>query len=82
MLYNGLDYQTHQLIDAAVGVSLNNKYPEDAEQLIKNMASNESHWSARSKPSRVVGIYEVNDNTALAAKMDALTKKVDQLMMH
>lgn len=31
ILYNGLNYLTRQLIDAATGGSLTNKYPEEAE---------------------------------------------------
>ncbi|XP_039126877.1 uncharacterized protein LOC120263016 [Dioscorea cayenensis subsp. rotundata] len=40
------------------------------------MASNECHWSTRQKEPRVAGLYEVNETTALAAKVDALTKSV------
>lgn len=43
MLCNGLNYQTRQLIDAATRGSLSKKYLEDAEKLIEDMASNESH---------------------------------------
>ncbi|XP_039118011.1 uncharacterized protein LOC120253862 [Dioscorea cayenensis subsp. rotundata] len=80
ILFNGLNYQTRQLIDAAEGGSLSSKYPEDAEQLIESMASNESHWSTRGRPQKIVRIYEVNDTTALAAKIEALTKRLDQLL--
>ncbi|XP_039116475.1 uncharacterized protein LOC120251891 [Dioscorea cayenensis subsp. rotundata] len=77
MLCNGLNYATRQLIDAAAGGSLSNKTPEDAEMLIENMASNECHWSTRQKPPKAAGIYEIDDNTALAAKVEALTKRFD-----
>lgn len=43
ILYNGLKYQTHQLIDATIGGLLSNKYPNEAEQLFKDVARNESH---------------------------------------
>ncbi|XP_039123412.1 uncharacterized protein LOC120260032 [Dioscorea cayenensis subsp. rotundata] len=65
-----------QLIDAAAGGSLSNKLPEEAEELIENMSSNECHWSTRQKPPRAAGLYEVNESTALAAKIDALTKHI------
>lgn len=52
MLYNGLNYQTCQLLDAATGGSLNNKYPEDAEKLIEDMAKNECHWNTRQKSTK------------------------------
>ena len=40
------------------------------------MASNECHWSTRQKPPKAAELYEVNDTTALATKVDALTKSV------
>ncbi|XP_039123368.1 uncharacterized protein LOC120259985 [Dioscorea cayenensis subsp. rotundata] len=81
MLYNGLNYATKQLIDAAAGGSLSSKTPEDAEILIENMASNECHWSTRQKPPKEAGIYEINDNTVLAGKVEALTKRFDQFVL-
>ncbi|XP_039117905.1 uncharacterized protein LOC120253697 [Dioscorea cayenensis subsp. rotundata] len=76
MLCNGVNYATRQLIDAVAGCSLSNKLPEEAETLIENMASNECHWSTRQKAPRAARLYEVNDTTALAAKVDTLTKSV------
>ena len=80
MMYNGLTYQTRQLIDAAAGGSLSNKYPEEAEQLFEDMASNEYQWNTRGKSTKSAGIYEVNKHTALAEKVDALTRKFDQFV--
>ncbi|XP_039131853.1 uncharacterized protein LOC120268590 [Dioscorea cayenensis subsp. rotundata] len=80
-LCNGLNYATRQLIDAAAGGSLSSKTPENAEILIKNMASNECHWSTRQKPPKAARIYEINDNTELAAKVEALTKRFDQFVL-
>ena len=80
MMYNGLTYQTRQLIDAAAGGSLSNKYPEEAEQLFEDMASNESQWNTRGKSTKSAGIYEVNEHTTLAAKVDALARKFDQFV--
>ncbi|XP_039126979.1 uncharacterized protein LOC120263149 [Dioscorea cayenensis subsp. rotundata] len=76
MLCNGLNYATRQLIDASAGGSLSNKLPEEAETLFENMASKECHWSTKQKVPRAKGLYEVNETTALAAKVDALTKSV------
>lgn len=81
MLCNGLNYQTRQLLDVAAGGSLSNKYPEDAEKLIEDMANNECHWSTRQNAPRAAGIYEMNDNTALVAKVEALTQRFDQFML-
>ncbi|XP_039117937.1 uncharacterized protein LOC120253705 [Dioscorea cayenensis subsp. rotundata] len=60
----------------AAGGALSNKLPKEAEELIENMASNECHWSTRQKPPRATGLYEVNESTSLAMKIDALTKRV------
>ena len=49
ILYNGLNYQTHQLTDAAAGGSLNNKYPDEAEQLFEVIAWNESYWAPKAR---------------------------------
>ena len=49
ILYNGLNYQTRQLIDTAAGGPLSNNYPDEAEQLFENMARNESHWASKAK---------------------------------
>lgn len=68
MLCNGLNYQTYQLIDGASRGSLSNKYPEDDEELIENMASNESYSSTQGRPQRAAWIYEFSDNVALATK--------------
>ncbi|XP_039120906.1 uncharacterized protein LOC120257485 [Dioscorea cayenensis subsp. rotundata] len=45
------------------------------------MASNECHWSTRKKTPKAAGIYEINDNTALAAKVEALTKRFNQFVL-
>ncbi|XP_039122091.1 uncharacterized protein LOC120258717 [Dioscorea cayenensis subsp. rotundata] len=37
IIYNGLNYATRQLIDAAAVGSLSNKYPDEAEQLLESM---------------------------------------------
>ncbi|XP_039116603.1 uncharacterized protein LOC120252498 [Dioscorea cayenensis subsp. rotundata] len=81
MLCNGLNYVTRLPIDAAAGGSLSSKTPEDAEIFIESMASNECHWSTRQKPPKAARIYEINDNTALAAKVEALTKRFDQFVL-
>ena len=44
------------------------------------MASNESHWTSRTKPPKVAGIHELDADTTLATKVDALTWKLDLLM--
>ncbi len=38
--YNGLNYASKQMIDVAAGGTLNNKTPEEAQELIEEMAMN------------------------------------------
>ncbi|XP_039120822.1 uncharacterized protein LOC120257383 [Dioscorea cayenensis subsp. rotundata] len=80
IIYNGLNYATHQLIDAAVHGSLSNKYPDKVEQHFESMPSNESHWASKGTPQKRAGIYEVSSNDALAAKVDLLSYNLDMLM--
>ncbi|XP_039120620.1 uncharacterized protein LOC120257043 [Dioscorea cayenensis subsp. rotundata] len=80
IIYNALNYATCQLIDAAVGGSLSNKYPDEVEQLLESMASNDSPWASRGAPQKGAGIYEFSANDALAAKVDVLSRKLDLLM--
>ena len=46
--YNGLNYQSCQLIYAAVSGSLSNKYSDEAKQLFEDMTRNKSHWASKS----------------------------------
>lgn len=80
ILYNGLNYQTRKIIDAAAGGLLSNKYQDEAKSLFKDMDNNEPHWSSRGRQPRVVRLHEEDIDIALAAKMDALIEKLDLLM--
>ncbi|KAJ0985421.1 hypothetical protein J5N97_003777 [Dioscorea zingiberensis] len=79
--YHGLDDATRHLVDAAAGGSLGNKYPDDAEKIFEDMASNEAHWSTRGKQVKLVGsMNEPNAiDVALAKKLDTLTRKIEAL---
>ena len=81
ILYNWLNYQTHQFIDVATGGSLSNKYPDEAEQLFEDMARNESHWALKARATRVARIHEIDATTNWGAKVDALTRKFNLLMI-
>lgn len=67
----------HRRCSGGWGGSLSGKLPKEAKNLIEDMGSNECHWSTRQKPPRAVGLYKVHDTTALAVKVDALTKSVN-----
>ena len=75
--YNGLDYATRQTIDAATGGTLNVKTPEESLALFENMSKNNFQWSNGRLRHKVARIHEVDLMTTIAAKVDALAKKVD-----
>ena len=79
--YNGLDYATRQTVDAAAGGTLNVKTPEESLQLFENMAKNNYQWSSSRPKQKAAGVHEVDIMTAIAAKVDALAKKVDGMTM-
>ena len=66
----GLNYQIYQLIDATAGGLLSNKYPDEAQQLFENIASNESHWAPKARTTRVTGIHKVDATNPSEAKVD------------
>lgn len=44
------------------------------------MANNESHWSSRGRQPRVAGLHEVDANTTLTVKVNALIRNLDLVM--
>ncbi|CAL1406907.1 unnamed protein product [Linum trigynum] len=82
--YNRQNPETKQSIDAAGGGTINNKIPPQVEQLIEDMAMNSYEWySPRNKcrppPTRSAELHQVDPVTALAAQVENLNKKFDQL---
>ncbi|EEF35670.1 conserved hypothetical protein [Ricinus communis] len=78
--YSGLNLATRQMVDAAAGGALNNKTPEQAQNLIEEMAMNNNQWqSSRSRPGRQGVVNQVDSTAALAAQVELLAKKIDQL---
>src|SRR3954464_15919533 len=76
--YNGSLPSTQETIDAASGGSLNNKTLEEAEELIETLASN--HYARnRDRSRKQAGVYEVDQNTALAAQMTAIQQQLNLL---
>ena len=70
------------MIDAAARGTLNNKTPEVAQELIKEMAMNNYQWhTVRSKPNKPAGVYDVDAVTGLAMQLDALSKKIEGMSM-
>ncbi|KAK8954476.1 hypothetical protein KSP39_PZI002181 [Platanthera zijinensis] len=75
IFYNGINFQTRQMIDAAAGGTLNNKTPEAAQELFEEMAMNAYQWNVpRARPSKPVGLYEVDMTANLALQLERLSK--------
>jgi len=56
------------------------KFKNEAYNLIEEMALNNFQWSTeRTQPKRVGGKLEVDAITLLSAKVDAMTKRLDQM---
>jgi len=70
LFYNGLNGQTRTIVDAAASGTLLSKTAEEAQQLLEEMASNNSQWpNERSSTRKVAGMYEVDPLVSLAAKV-------------
>jgi len=82
--YNGLSYTTKMIVDAAGGGDLMNKNYTAAYALIEDMAHNHYQWTneraiiAHTPSKKEVGMYEVSNFDHLAAKVDALTQKIEK----
>ncbi|KAG8486098.1 hypothetical protein CXB51_019412 [Gossypium anomalum] len=79
--YNGVNPSTRQMIDAAVGGTINNKTPEEASEYIEEMSLNNYQWQViRTKPTKIAGVYNVNSVTMLSNQVKLLNKKIDGLL--
>ncbi|XP_056169350.1 uncharacterized protein LOC130138655 [Syzygium oleosum] len=68
------------MIDVAARGTLNNKTPEEAYNLLEEMASNSYQWPTERIPVRKAsGDREVDAFTAIAAQIEALNKKIDNM---
>jgi len=82
--YNGLSYTKKKTVDAAAGGALMNKNYTEAYALIEDMSQNHYQWTneranAASTPSKKeAGMNEVSNLDHLAAKVDALTQKIEK----
>jgi len=70
-------------IDAAVEGTPMNKTDNEAHNLIEEMTRNNFQWSTeRAQPRRFRGNLEVDTFTLLFAKVDAMTKRLDQMIVN
>ncbi|KAK5825748.1 hypothetical protein PVK06_020612 [Gossypium arboreum] len=78
MFHNALNPSTRQMIDAAAGGTINNKTPEDAYEFIEEMSLNNYQWQVmRTKPTKAIGVYNVDLVTMLFNQVELLNKKID-----
>ncbi|CAA0809015.1 Unknown protein, partial [Striga hermonthica] len=78
--YNGLLGQTRAFVDAAAGGALLAKTPEEASNLLEEMAVNSYQWpSERSSIRRVAEVTSSDPIKELAAQMSSLTTKLNAL---
>jgi len=84
-LYNGLTCMTNITVDAAAGGALMNKDFTIAYAFLEDMSLNEYHWTDEktltiSSPSKkVAGMNEISSFDHLSAKVDALSKRFDNI---
>ena len=68
------------MIDAAAGGTLNHKTPEESLTLFEDMATNNYEWShTRSREKRAAGVLDVDVATTIMSKVEALSRKIDNL---
>ncbi|KAG8493072.1 hypothetical protein CXB51_010380 [Gossypium anomalum] len=79
--HNSLNPSTRQMVDVAAGGTINNKTPEVAYKFIEEMSLNNYQWQVmRTKPTKIVGIYNVDVVNMLSNQVELLNKKIDGLL--
>ncbi|KAG8493031.1 hypothetical protein CXB51_010401 [Gossypium anomalum] len=69
------------MIDAAAGGTINNKTPEEASEFIEEMSLNNYQCQVmRTKPTKIVGVYNVDSATMLSNQVELLNKNIDSLL--
>ena len=67
-------------IDATAGGIIMSKTPEDALDLFEEMANTQSLWSNERAIQKKGGSMEVDNLIMINAKLDALSKRMNQMM--
>ncbi|XP_073054601.1 uncharacterized protein [Primulina eburnea] len=76
--YNGLFPANRSMIDAAAGGTLMRKTPQEAYELLEEMATNSYQWQAEKNIPRIIaGVHQVHNFTAIAAQLEELNRKID-----
>ena len=70
------------MIDAVSDGSLNNNTFEVAQELIEKMIMNNYQWQlSQTRPSKPVGIHNIDVVTTLVVQVEALSKKINGLLV-
>ena len=77
--YNGLDMPTRSAIDAAAGGSFSRKTPEEAYDLLEDLAQHNYLYGSGRTQGKRAGVYELDSVQAITAKLDQLTKQINSL---
>lgn len=72
--YLWLQENMNAMIDAASGGLINNKNMDEVFDLIDTMASN--NYSERCAPNKSAGVFEIDQNTAIAAQMSMVQSTI------
>ena len=67
------------MVDATIGGSLMRRTPDDAYQLLDDMANNAFNWQSERSIRKSAGIHSIDTLSSLSAQMELLNKKMDNL---
>ncbi|XP_052197380.1 uncharacterized protein LOC127804545 [Diospyros lotus] len=77
--YAGLTPHSRSAVDSTAGGSIRNKSAGELHDLFETMSEQLVMWPDRSSHKRVAGVHEVDINTLMLAKIDALSRQMEAL---
>ena len=77
--YNGLINGHRVMVDATTSGSLMRRKPNDAYQLLDDMANNAFNWQSEMSNRKSTGIHSIDTLFSLSTQMELLNKKMDNL---
>ncbi|XP_052729898.1 uncharacterized protein LOC108327226 [Vigna angularis] len=78
MFLGGLRSQTKLMLDASAGGNIRWKTPEEAHELIENMATNDSEM--QNERAQQKGVFQLQSQDALLAQNKIMTQQLEALM--
>ena len=67
------------MVDAIAGGSLMKRTPDEAYQLVDDMALNAFNWKSEMSTRKPTGIHSIDTLFSLSAQIGLLSKKMDSL---